>query len=569
MKNIQNVSKNIIKNLNFVKMIYAALFSLMLIFSKHLVLDPYVDRCYVDNTYITDLSIVDLGIFILFSILIYLIMTGIHMPDKNRFYDEPRKGGCFIQFAISFVVIALCYIPYIFSYWPGGIYSDTMGSIWIALGIDPMTSHEPMGYTLLWKLMFKIAGGSLEPGDYGAMYMFTIVQSLAMVTLLSAFLNWNYRRGLKKSVTAIFTIIFAVFPLFPYYGISLWKDSVFGMVIFIYSWFLLVMTNDIRKYGKLSVKDIILYCVLSFMVVFFRNNGIYVVILVSILELLIYIKHKQIRLKMLLASLGVIVISLIIQHPIFNALGYNVDTAIESLAIPIQQTAYIYTTCGYVDDKDLEFLNDIMPLDKWGETYGPTVSDYIKFGEFFNRNYFNENVSEFMKVYIRCCLKNPVKAVKGYLLATVGYWDIFQSTDTAYICCNSIAWTGIFQEDHFAYNTGISFDELVRPKKYISSAIWVWIMLTILAIIIGEKKITNVIPILPAFSVWFTIMLAAPLAFSFRYVFAVFLCMPIYLTCLANNEDISIESTEIFDGEYEADSEENDIIEENQIAEES
>ena len=263
-----------------------------------------------------------------------------------------------------------------------------------------MTTHEPIGYTLLWKFMFMVAGGSFEPGDYGAMYMFTIVQTLAMILLLTFFVNWLYRRGLKNKACVIITLIFSLYLLYPFYSISLWKDTVFGMIIFGYSWFLFCLSELIKEKEDISRGYLIGYIILTVCVIFFRNNGIYVAIITSIIAALTVLKIKKALKKVAISSIAAIAVCFITQHPVFDALGYNVDSKVESLAIPLQQTAYILCTDGKVSDENLEVINNIMPLEMWYETYDPIVVDYIKFDSSFNRDWFNENTGTFMKTYL-------------------------------------------------------------------------------------------------------------------------------------------------------------------------
>ncbi len=525
----------ILNTANIWHAVFAALFSLMLIFGRHVIIDE-AERGTVETVLFEDMHWIDFFAWLLIAALVFLVIKGVPKLRREWFFGEARNGKEIVQFFVSFFVITLCYVPYVMSFWPGGIYSDTVGSMEIALGISDMTSHEPIGYTLLWKLMFAVAGGSFEPGDYGALYMFTVVQSLAMVLLFAFFVNWLYRRGLKKSITAVLTIIFAIFPLFPFYGVSLWKDTIFGMIVFLYSWFLFCLNEKISKDGDIGIKQIVLYVVLSLCIVFFRNNGIYVMTVTSLILALVIIKNRKLLKKLGIASLATLIVCLVIHHPVFDALDYNVDTSIESLSVPIQQSAYILCTGGKMSEEERDFLQSVMPYENWYATYDPVVVDYIKFDPAFDRGYFNDNVGRFIKTYIGLCLKNPVKAIKAHLLTTLGYWDVIQSSGSAYICPTSIAWTGIFQGDYFTYYTGICFQDYVYPRKYLSAAIFAWIAIYALFSLLAQKKGRNVLPIVPALTLWGTLMIAAPLAFSFRYVFGVFLCTPIYLLCLADKE---------------------------------
>lgn len=525
-----------LRQIRIPKAIFAALFSLMIVLSRHVV-NINADRSSIESTYFTDVHLIDLLFWLAIGVLIYFICILIPKLRHDMFFEnEARKRG-WIAFAIGFGVIVILWLPYIFSFWPAGIYSDTMYSIWISLGEEPLTTHEPLGYTLLWKIMYVIGGGNLDPGNYGGMYLFTVVQYVGMAALLASFAAWNYKRGLKKSAFTAMILTFAVVPIFPYYALSLWKDTVFGIVIFLYSWFLFCMCERIKASdGDICYKDIILYVLMSVLCAFYRNNGIYVMIFVSIFVVLGNIKFKKVLKKLGIASAITIVACFIIQYPVCSALGLNVDKAVESLAIPLEQTAYIISTDGELSENDLSVINEIMPVEMWKEIYSPINTDYLKFDPSFNASYVNDNPGKFMATYVSLCIKNPIKAVKGYLLATTGFWDIFEDTGNAFKCTESIAWTGIYQEDWFSYKTGVDFRTLVEPHKPIPAAIWVWIMLFAFFMIMDGAGASDLTPMIPSMGVWITIMLAVPLAFSFRYIFAVFLCMPIYWLCLCNKE---------------------------------
>ena len=126
-------------------------------------------------------------------------------------------------------------------------------------------------------------------------------------------------------------------------------------------------------------------------------------------------------------------------------------------------------------------------------------------------------------------MKNPVKAVKAYLLETMGFWNVFESSSTAYICNFHFGNVEYFMSDYFEYHFGISFRNLVEPKNYISSAVFVWMMLATVCVCLAKRYYVGILPVLPTAGLWLSIMVATPVAFSFRYVYAVFLCVPLYL----------------------------------------
>ena len=579
---------------NIWQAIFTVAFALMLLMSRHIVRDMNAGTSTLVDVYFSNFDILDPVLLIVFLAVLYPL-TGILFYlmgyGMKTFFGERRDGKLWVYFVI-FGVIGILWIPYAMTYWPGGVYNDTYNSIQIALGQEPMTTHEPILYTLLWKLVFALSGTLSGASVYNGLKLFTILQLYGFDALLSAVVYSAYKKGIKRVWMFALTAIFAIFPLFPFYGISLWKDSIFGMVVFLYSWHLLNMSR--RSAKDMRIRDIVLYAILTVLVIFLRNNGIFVAIFVSVITAIVFLcrdrqamaeetNRKKLlgafSVKLAATSLAVIVCALIVRGPVFDALGYNVDSSIESLGIPLQQTAFIVSSEGNVSGEDVEALSYLMPMESWRSNYSPINVDTIKFAPEFDRDYFMGNTGEFMKVYTDLIIHNPVKAMKGYLLTTMGFWDVFEASGSGYICNFHFSLTGFFMSDYWEVYTGWSWNDLVIPKHPISAAVWVWIMIfcvcavmsttckhsrksesdsddanadaveseagSVEASIVGceavtaatkmdgiDSKAMRILAIMPSLGVWLTIMLAVPLAFSLRYVFSVFLCVPICLMAM-------------------------------------
>jgi len=64
----------------------------------------------------------------------------------------------------------------------------------------------------------------------------------------------------------------------------------------------------------------------------------------------------------------------------------------------------------------------------------------------------------------------------------------------------------------------------------------VWIMLGVLTIAFSEKKWKVLPAMMPCLTLWLTLMMATPIAYSFRYVFSLLLCIPVYILTLVSSE---------------------------------
>ncbi|MGN0156323.1 MAG: DUF6020 family protein [Lachnospiraceae bacterium] len=508
--------------------LYSFLFSTMVILSRH-IFYRYDEESTLDTTFVTDFHVLDLIAVCFITVIVYCLVKAITFGIKAisaSFIEKERKRNILI-FAGIFTLIFIPWIPYFFSYWPGGIYADTIDSIHMALGKMPLDNHNPVMYTMIWKFVFWITGGLSGEGEYAGLNLFTVLQALVLAIALSYFVYYCYRKGVHKYFVCFLTFLFAVYPLYPFYGVSMWKDTLFSIAVFAFSIFLYDVFA--RKTENISKLQLFLYGMGSMLIIFLRNNGIYIALFYSIVIVCMnWKKHRMIAQKIGIISLIIIVISGVIQGPVFEGCGYNIDRDVESFGIPIQQTAYILSTDGKVNDEELEILDEIMPLENWKALYNPVVVDSIKFDTSFNKDYFENNTGEFVKVYWGLIRKNPVKAMKAYLLETMGFWDIFENSPTAYICNFHFGNVEYFMSDYFEYLFGISFRNLVEPKNYISVAVFVWVMLATICICLAKKYYEGLIPILPTLGVWLTIMVATPVAFSLRYVYAIFLCIPLY-----------------------------------------
>lgn len=514
-------------------LLFSAMFSAMLIISCHIFYDPN-NNSTVETAYVSDFHIVDLmGIFLLIP-LIYIIIKIVEFCFRAAatiFYGEKRKKNPWVLLAF-WAIILIPWIPYVFSYFPGGIYADTVDSLNMALKKAELDNHNPILYTMILRFAFWITGAFRGEGEYYGLFFFTIFQTIVLALILAGFVYFCYKKGVHRYFVGLLLLLFAVFPLYPFYGISMWKDTPFSIVIFVFAVYLFhVFSHNPENITK---GQLLGYGIGSVLIMFLRNNGIYIALFYSAVIVLMTVKNRRrIALKIGVVSLIAIAAAWIIQGPVYDKCGYNITKTIESLGVPIQQTAYILATDGNINSEELEVLNEIMPLENWKTLYNPVVVDTIKFDPSFNREYFQENVSEFIKVYAGLVMRNPVKAVKAYMLETLGFWNVFESSSTAYICNINFGNAPYYQGDYFDYFFGISFRNLVEPKNYISAAIFVWMMLATISICLAKRYYAGIIPVLPTLGLWLSIMVAAPVAFSFRYVYGIFLCVPLYvLICM-------------------------------------
>ena len=591
--------------------VWAVAFALMTVLSRHTVYSDAVEANIL-TVYVSPFKAPDIVIFPLTAVAAYLCLQLIkYLFGRIKPYVlvsedkvSARRGA--LLWIVVFAIIIICYIPYMMSYWPGGIYNDTCDTIDIALGKSAMSDQNTVLYALFWRFVFAI-GQVFDQGDYGGLKLMTVLQCAAIAAVAASFVKWLAGRGIRRWICVMLTVAVALFPIFPYYGISLWKETWFGLELFLYTWMWWALSLRVSAHdtvtesfmraeskavsdGDRATKDgsgidgrmIFIYIMSTTLVIFGRNNGLYMVIFVMAVSMLILRKAvpKKTWMKFGIVNITIVALSIIIRGPVYGAAGIKTPSPAESLGIPLQQTAYMISrsaVSGMADaadhtdtepspdenaylysvvrdalklnDRQYDVITSIMPVDAWVNLYNPVVVDSIKFGEFFDREYFEEHTGDFLRTYVGMVFKNPKLAIQGYLLSTMGFWDAYKSSSSAYICTAHTVQAEYFMSDYFNMATDRYLSDIVGPRWYISGGALVWIMLGLLVICMSLRKddradategvrpggkadssrVMSICMFLPGIGLWLTYMLATPLSFSFRYLFGLLLCIPIYV----------------------------------------
>lgn len=423
------------------------------------------------------------------------------------------------------IMIAVAWLPYYLSYYPGGIYVDTFTSIkYYMSGV--LTNRHPFLYNTL--IGFAIRIGQIFDKDLTwSMGLFLAVQMIALEAEIIYFLNWMLIRQINRSVRTVIMIFFCFFPLIPFYGISVWKDTPFCMSILLWSMFLTDLYLNIQK-NIWNTRVLLKFILAMFLVAFTRNNGIYVIIFSMIVFVItsykkIFIKKRIIYLGMLSAIIAII----FIQGPVYRLCGISQTDFVENLGIPLQQIGAVVAYDGNITEEQKESLDRFFSYEKIKEQYHPGIADSLKWSADLDSEYLSEHTLEFLTLWLNLLIQNPKICIKGYLLATAGFWNVDVSLGGAYV--QNYVWDNEYelsQMDYFEKWFGFAFQHFVNPRYYISSAWFFWIFLVVLLFSMKRYGWRKSYLFTPQMGVWLTIMIATPLAMSLRYSAPLLFTMP-------------------------------------------
>lgn len=521
------------KNMRIASGIFSLFLSLSFVIGKKV---NFQSKSYFDYfEFIDILYFIILGIFLFFlviNILDFVCKTPLKI--KNSQTD--------ITFLlITFTVIVLLQLPYLFVYYPGNLSADSFSSINQALGLTSYDNHHPIAFTLFVNACLKL-GLLFGKLDF-AVSVFSFAQLIILALVLSYFVYWLKKKGVPKYILVLVTLFFGLNPVICMYSITMWKDIMFAAWILL---LILLLYDIVESDGKLlcSAKGLSLLIVNCLLISFGRNNGFYVVIIV-LASLLIYYRSHY---KLLLPGFLLTIITIcIIQGPVYESLGIRKSHFAESVGIPIQQIGYTVSQSGEINDYELEFLNNLLQVQTIKESYRPNSPDLIKFDKSFNNEFLDSHKVEFLKVWFSIFSRNIVKYVKAWLIQTVGYyhmgttsWVVFDKIDQTGNGTNNLN----LENTNFIKNiTNVDFKPIIKNvidnltscpiiKNIYNIAFMVWLVFFYCLTMFIKKRYKYIIPVIPLLAIWLTMMIAAPTFCEFRYMYSFHLALPFLIITL-------------------------------------
>ncbi len=333
-------------------------------------------------------------------------------PKINRVlqlmeFDIPVRGG-------YAAVLMLCWIPTWLSIYPGAFNYDAYNE-WLQIHTANISSHHPVLHIL-------IVGGIVEgifqlTGNYNlGIATYTLFQMLILAFVFEYVLRFLKEKNVCGLLRFAGFIFYALSPVIQLFSVSATKDVLFSAaaILFLIS-IIRLMEQENNFWDKKSWQLLFVISALGTMI--FRNNGLYIVILMLIL-IAFYIKKTK---KSYLKMCGYIVcVYMTYIGPFYNVLGVTGGGIEEMLSVPIQQVARVhFYEKESIDEDDLELLYSVLPKE-YLDDYRPTVSDFVKVG--FNENVFFEHRSECLELWVKLGIEHPLTYINSFLLGTVDFW---------------------------------------------------------------------------------------------------------------------------------------------------
>ena len=442
------------------------------------------------------------------------------------------------------IVTIVLAILYYLSYYPGGVFSDTLGAMNLLQYKVPMNRY-PLLYNELIALTVD-GGAAIGLSIMGSFAIHTAIQMIITTSLILYILRRMVKAELPDIVVHMVMFFYSVWPIMFHYGVSVWKDTPF-VLSFI---FMTIALMDICKVlcrakdGKsenagesssVGVSAIIRFIIGCTGVVFFRNNGVYVIIFTCVVMLVAMLIRLSAYGKKLASSIATVIVMpvvfLLILGPVYNAIGVWRAPAEEALGIPIQQIAAVIARDGNIPEDLTEEVDKFFDREAVSGVFFPGNADTVKWSEAFDGEYLSkDHAGELISLWWKLLPHNLRIYVEQYILQTSGFWiiPIFNGVgyDGSITPDNGY---GLTQIDLTEKLIGFSMQKVTESLWYVPGALPCWIMFLMMLYSIRHRGLTAGIVYAPMLALWGTIMVATPVASGFRYVSAIFFVLPMGL----------------------------------------
>ena len=426
------INRDKLKSLSIHKKVLVVLFTLFMIIGE--IIDVTTNIAYLFRLEYFILTIFKaIGYLYIFTNTLkyvdYLVNTKHKFKSKTKsLIGKYEKSLLEKPFRTAFISIFLVITIFMIAFYPIVLSPDPAFQIKMYLNIptkyirwviqrDPnvfMTNHHPILQTYLLGWALDIGRHILN--DNFGLFIYTFIQSLIYSTCLAFTIKFLKKYKVDSRYLLIVTLIYMLVPMYPFYSVSAVKDTYYT-VFFIY--FVLFLFDLIKNRDKdIKWKYVLLLFIISIFLCLFRQNGIYILLIVF--PIISFISIKNIH-KLSLVFFSILIFLWGYNNVLIPYLGVSDGSIREALSVPFQQTARLVKYHeDIISEEDKEIIDKILVYENISKRYDRDLSDPVK--NQFNKYTTKEDLKAYFKMWFKYLLKEPICYINATLNNTSGYY---------------------------------------------------------------------------------------------------------------------------------------------------
>lgn len=364
---------------------------------------------------------------------------------------DQRRKGCGIEEAkkkyqpwkvwlFYSAVIFICWLPVFLAYYPSVFAYDAEGQLYQVIAKDYST-HHPLLHTLFLGAFFRMGGGLLHSYSTG-MAVHSVAQMMIMAAVFGYTLSYMYRKGTPVYLRVVLALFYALFPTNSILAISTTKDVLFAAFVLLYTLSLYGYVTGLERRAdgcgrsveaavagqeagsRFGGKSGILYVVWAVLLMLFRNNAVYAMILSIPCVCLLLCREKGKKSRAWKQYLFCTAAALLLFSAGGMALkavtGAHNGSPREMLSIPLQQMARTRVVAeDTLSDEMRQELDRYLPSEWVMAAYDPHLADPVK-----NRAVIHDDPVGLMKTWIKLGIQHPQIYIDAFLDNSIGYWFV-------------------------------------------------------------------------------------------------------------------------------------------------
>ncbi len=342
-----------------------------------------------------------------------------------------------------FLAMVIAWIPYVIITYPCNFtpdareevaqftndskHSKTMKSVIYKEGSKTiLNNHHPIVYTILVGGTAKI--GMLAGNINVAMFLFALAQMCLLAWIYSYLVTFLRKLGVPPVFQMLTLGFFMFYPIIPMYALTITKDSIYGgFMILVTIGIVKIVIEEESIFASRREKWMLFGSFLGLML--FRNNGLYIAIVVLIVFGIRYRKEFR-KLKSILFMIGIPIVlyGVVLLGIILPLAGIPKGSPREMMSIPFQQVARYAVEWGEegFEEGEIEILDKVLSFDGdlevLKERYDPLLSDPVK--NHYNKYCTKQELKEFFIVWGKLFFRHPATCISATLNNNVYYYSI-------------------------------------------------------------------------------------------------------------------------------------------------
>lgn len=443
---------------------------------------------------------------------------------------EEKKAFPVKMFFLFAGILFLCMVPFLLTNYPAVMTPDSLSQYRQAAGIEAYNDHHPWFHTLILNLFYEI-GFAVTGNTYSAIACYTIAQMLLVAAAVSYVWCTLYEMGLKKKYCIAGVVLFIIYPYNLIYSVTIWKDVLFSMSVLVLTITLFRIYQQTKEETDISVRDLILYSIGGFFMCMLRHNGFYAFLVAA--PVLVFVLKRKWK-QMVPLTVLILVACFVIKGPVMTAADVEPGKFAYKLCVPLQQIGRVIADDCKLTEEEIATIEKINVISYVKENYQRGGADpmfaWVIYG---NQEYLEENIGEYLELWISLGLKYPGKYIQAFIDLTKGYWYPMDPEQVVYFGITENE-NGLTSQAVLNGPIVIKIHELLTKLYTIfpiygimySMGAMLWLFILLIAIAVRNGNHGMWIAGIPVLLLTLTLFIAVPLVADIRYGYPLLVTIP-------------------------------------------